>query len=84
MTVLRPLLIAAGLIVIWQSIIVITGVQFFILPSPARVASALVDRHDVIAVHALITLSEILLGLLLGSILLPTQLLLEIYQYFIY
>ena len=69
MTVLRPLLIAAGLIVIWQSIIVITGVQFFILPSPARVASALVDRHDVIAVHALITLSEILLGLLLGSIL---------------
>ena len=63
MTVLRPLLIAAGLIVIWQSIIVITGVQFFILPSPARVASALVDRHDVIAVHALITLSEILLSL---------------------
>ena len=64
---LRPLLIAAGLIVIWQSIIVITGVQFFILPSPVRVASALVDRHDVIAVHVLITLSEILLGLLLGS-----------------
>ena len=47
MTVLRPLLIAAGLIAIWQSVIVITGVQFFILPSPARVASALVDRHDV-------------------------------------
>ena len=69
MTVLRPLLIAAGLIVIWQSIIVITGVQFFILPSPTRVASALVDRHGIIAVHALITLSEILLGLLLGSIL---------------
>ena len=69
MTVLRPLLIAAGLITLWQGIIVITGVQFFILPSPARVALALVERYEVIAGHAVITLSEILLGLLLGSIL---------------
>ena len=66
MTVLRPFLIAAGLIALWQGIIVATGVQFFILPSPARVALALLDRFDAITGHALITLSEILLGLLLG------------------
>lgn len=69
MTLIRPLLIAASLIVLWQVIIVSTGVQFFILPSPARVALALVDRFDVIAGHTLITLYEILLGLLLGSLL---------------
>ena len=65
MIVLRPVLIAAGLIALWQLIILATGVQFYILPSPARVALALVDRLDIIAIHALITLTEILLGLLL-------------------
>ncbi len=69
MIVLRPVLIAAGLIALWQLIILATGVQFYILPSPARVALALVDRLDIIAIHALITLTEILLGLLLGGLL---------------
>ena len=69
MTILRPLVIAAGLIAVWQLIIIATGVQHFILPSPGRVANALVDRYDVIMGHAWVTLGEIILGLVLGTIL---------------
>ena len=69
MTVGRPLLIAVGLILIWQLFVSLTGVEHFILPSPARVASALSDRFNLILEHAWITLGEILLGLILGTLL---------------
>jgi len=69
MTLLRPIFIAVGLIAIWQLIVSVTGVEHFILPSPGRVAAALVERYDVIAGHAWITLGEIVLGLLLGTLL---------------
>jgi putative hydroxymethylpyrimidine transport system permease protein len=54
---------------LWQLIIVTTGVQTFILPSPWRVANALVDYADLLFEHSLITIAEILGGLLIGSIL---------------
>lgn len=69
MTILRPLLIFVILIAAWQVLVILTGVQPFILPSPAKVATALMDRGNVIAGHAWITLGEILLGLILGTIL---------------
>ncbi|MEK9677607.1 MAG: ABC transporter permease [Rhodospirillaceae bacterium] len=69
MTILRPLLIFIIIIVAWQVLVILSGVQPFILPSPAKVATALMDRGDVIAWHAWITLGEILLGLILGTIL---------------
>jgi len=63
---LRPLIILAGMIIVWQAVVTLTGVQPFILPPPLSVAEALTKRFDLILPHALTTLSEIVLGLLLG------------------
>ena len=65
----RPLLIALGLIIFWQIIVLITGVEHFILPSPLQVAIAMVDRFNIIIGHAWFTLAEIILGLIFGTIL---------------
>ena len=55
-----------GLIVIWQLIVSLTDVPRFILPSPYLVGSAFVDNFDLIVEHTLVTLYEILLGLIIG------------------
>ena len=59
MKVGRPVIIAAALIMVWQVLVSLTGVEHFILPSPLRVANALIDRFDLILEHAWITLAEI-------------------------
>ena len=69
MTALRPLIVVAALIAVWQAIVVATGVQPFILPGPAAVGRAWIARLDVIAPHAWMTLTEIVLGLGLGALL---------------
>ncbi len=67
MRVLRPLIIVAGLVAAWQFVVWATGVEPFILPPPARVAASLIDNAAMLAGHGLRTLSEIVLGLLLGT-----------------
>jgi putative hydroxymethylpyrimidine transport system permease protein len=66
--VLRPLTICAGLIVVWQVVVWITDLPPFILPDPARVADALMERADLIAEHAATTVVEIIAGLVLGTV----------------
>jgi putative hydroxymethylpyrimidine transport system permease protein len=66
---IRGLIAAAGLILLWQGFVWVTEVPPFLLPSPGRVAQALVARWDIILGHALITGTEILLGLALGALL---------------
>lgn len=51
---------------VWQAIVTFTGVQKFILPSPALVAETWWLNRWVIAEHTLITLNEILIGLVIG------------------
>ncbi|EMO7187595.1 ABC transporter permease [Pluralibacter gergoviae] len=46
----------------------LTGIPAFLLPSPAATAAALWNNRGYLAEHGLITLSEILTGLLLGSL----------------
>ena len=55
-----------GLIAIWQLIVSLTGVPRFILPSPFLVGVSFVENFELIAEHALVTLSEIILGLTIG------------------
>ena len=55
-----------GLITIWQLIVSLTGVPRFILPSPFLVGVSFVENFELIAEHALVTLSEIILGLTIG------------------
>ena len=69
MRFLRPLIIAAGLVLLWQIIVWLTGAPHFILPAPADVAIAWWQNHLTILGHAGVTLLEIALGLLLPQLL---------------
>jgi putative hydroxymethylpyrimidine transport system permease protein len=68
MTAARPLLTATGLLLLWQALVLATGVPSFILPAPRAVVTALVERLDLLAAHALVTATEILLGLVIGTL----------------
>ena len=57
-------LIGLGL---WQVVIWITSAPHFILPSPWRVATAGFENRALIAEHALVTGTEVILGLLIGT-----------------
>ena len=64
----RPIVIAAGLIAVWQCVVWLTGTPPYILPGPVRVIHAWAEHADIILGHAWITLAEILLGLLIGTV----------------
>jgi putative hydroxymethylpyrimidine transport system permease protein len=66
LTWVRPVAIAAGLVVAWQLLVWLTGVPAFILPGPADVAATWVARAPTILRHAGITVTEIALGLVIG------------------
>ena len=69
----------AGLIVVWQGVVLFTGVPRFILPPPALVFKAFVENWRLIADHGLVTFTEVILGLTIGIFLgLATALQLEI------
>ncbi len=53
----------------WQTLVWVTGVQHFILPGPIRVAEALYQHRLLIAEEAVVTIAEVMIGLLLGSLL---------------
>ncbi|MFQ5774410.1 MAG: ABC transporter permease [Kiloniellaceae bacterium] len=69
MRLLRPLVIFAGLIGAWQALVLLTGVQHYILPGPDRVALALLAHWPSLLAHARVSVAEILLGLVLGTLL---------------
>ena len=69
MTLLRPLIIFLALLVLWQGIVWLTGVPHYILPGPDLVIVALVERWPEILANAVVTVTEILLGLIIGTLL---------------
>lgn len=68
MRFLRPVIVFLGILAIWQAVVSGLAIAPFILPGPLAVINAVVERADIIAGHALVTLSEILLGLLFGTL----------------
>jgi putative hydroxymethylpyrimidine transport system permease protein len=64
----RPLLVLLGLLLLWQALVWLSGVPPFLLPPPSAVARTLVASTPLLLDQALITLSEILLGLLGGIV----------------
>jgi putative hydroxymethylpyrimidine transport system permease protein len=69
MNLLRGAVIFLGLLVVWQALVSLTGVESFILPGPLAVARALASRWSLLAENAGVTVLEILLGLACGSLL---------------
>jgi putative hydroxymethylpyrimidine transport system permease protein len=57
------------LLLIWQLVVFVTGAPHYILPGPVPVFHALVNHRVTLLGHLQTTLTEILLGILLGSFL---------------
>ena len=57
------------MVALWQALVTLTGLPRFILPGPALVATTIWESRELLAEHALITIAEVLIGLLLGAIL---------------
>lgn len=67
MNPVRILLSLAVVMCLWSLTVWATGVPAFILPGPQRVLTTLAESRVLIAGHAMVTLGEILLGLVLGA-----------------
>ena len=65
----RLLIIALGLIIVWQGVVSMTEVPRYILPGPVLVAKALLNHWPLLLKHTGVTLLEIVSGLLLGTFL---------------
>lgn len=55
-----------GLVVMWQVVVLATGVERYILPGPGAVAAAAFESAGLIARNAVVTIVEIALGLAFG------------------
>ena len=69
MKLLRPLIVFLVLVLAWQGFVEVSGVAAFILPGPDKVGVALLEHWRELRHHGAITLTEIVLGLLAGSVL---------------
>ncbi len=56
-------------VAIWQAVVWATGLPRFILPGPGLVATTIWKSRALIAEHALITVTEVIAGLILGTVL---------------
>jgi putative hydroxymethylpyrimidine transport system permease protein len=64
---LAPLVTTAGLLALWQAVVLATAVPAYILPPPLAVLNVLVTRYDLLFHHALVTGAEIVLGFVIGA-----------------
>ena len=69
MTLVRFVSIPLGLVLIWQAIVLLTGVPPYILPDPLSVVEAVFSHSESLFEHSVITLIEIVAGLLIGTFL---------------
>jgi putative hydroxymethylpyrimidine transport system permease protein len=69
MKFLKPSFIVFIILTLWQLLITLSNVPPYILPSPASVIQATIFHADSIGRHAIITLIEMVLGLIIGTVL---------------
>jgi putative hydroxymethylpyrimidine transport system permease protein len=69
MRTLRPLFIAFALLTLWELGVRLGDIPHYILPPPSRVFGALADNAGLLLANGGVTLLEIVLGLLLGTVL---------------
>jgi putative hydroxymethylpyrimidine transport system permease protein len=69
MKVIRLIILGCGLLLLWQILVLVTGAPHYILPGPAPVFSAIINHWAPLLGHLQTTLTEIILGILLGTFL---------------
>ena len=69
MKTLRPIAVFCGLILAWEMVVRTTGVARFILPPPGIVFATIIDKRAILAAHAGVTLTEIVLALIFATLL---------------
>lgn len=67
MKLFRPILVAVGLLALWQAAVLATGWPAYILPAPAAVLEAGIANARLLLAHAAVTGAEILAGFALGT-----------------
>ncbi len=68
-SVLRVVIATTIIIAVWEAIVVFAKLPHFILPSPFKVFETLWTMKSVIASHAVVTTTQVLLGLVIGTVL---------------
>lgn len=66
---LRPLITLVGFILIWWAVTAFTAIPPFMLPSPETVFNALIAQRETLLLSTLTTFTEIILGLVAGTVL---------------
>lgn len=66
--ILAPIVLLLLLIAAWELAVRLAGVPAYILPPPSRIAATFVTRFPLLWTHTLVTLAEIVSGLLLASV----------------
>ncbi len=65
---LPPVLLLVALLGIWELAVRVLDVADYLLPAPSEIAAALVEDSDIIAGHAVATVTTAVLGLALGTV----------------
>jgi putative hydroxymethylpyrimidine transport system permease protein len=66
---LRAILVVGCFVLFWYALVKLTDLPAFILPSPFQVVMALYHNTDLITHHAIVTITEVLAGLVMGALL---------------
>lgn len=69
MKVIRGCVLFLSLLFCWEFLVRVTGVPHYILPGPVKVYHALILEWRVLFEHMLVTTTEIVLGLVIGTVL---------------
>jgi putative hydroxymethylpyrimidine transport system permease protein len=68
-SIMRPLATLAGLLAVWWLVCGVSGVPSYLLPDPQSVGVALWQQRTLLMWNTLTTLSETMLGLVIGTVL---------------
>ncbi len=69
------------LLVLWQGAMTLFHVESYVVPQPIKIAQMLYEQRNILLIHSVVSFTQIILGLMLGSILaLLTSILLDAFK----
>lgn len=64
-----PVAVALFVLLFWEICVHVFQIPMYLLPAPTSIAQALIENHEVLFSHAMVTLLEAVLGLLIALVL---------------